>query len=269
MRVFGKKIHTPRRYVFGQHRRNPLVRIIAHTAKGIAALHENENRNMETNGESWLLKQVVKYFDGQLVAFDVGANTGEWTIKLKKAAPNAIIHAFELFPAHYETFKKNTKHLSSIYPVAFGLSDREKDVEIFLNGGESMVSLFETVRSHMPEKSMGKVIIGDTYVENCTIEKINFLKIDVEGAERQVIDGFAKTIKAGKVDVIVFEYGEFNIPSRSFLKDFYEILEGYTIGRVFPKWVEFTDYDYKLENFRSAYYVAIKNDLTDLIESME
>ena len=214
MRILGKKIHTPRRYIFGRHRRNPVVRVIGNTAQSIASLYNNEYRQMPYNGERWLLERVIEYNQNP-VLFDVGANMGDWTAEAIMCDPACEIHSFELVPEHFEKLQARFKAHDNLHLVPFGLSDKKSDVKIFLNGGSSMSSLYESLRNDDGGYSQGHIITGDSYVKDKGIEKINYLKLDVEGSEFTALKGFSKSVEKGIIDVIGFEYGEFNIPARA------------------------------------------------------
>jgi hypothetical protein len=62
----------------------------------------------------------------------------------------------------------------------------------------------------------------------------DLLKIDVEGAELEVLKGAVGAIKAGKIDVIQFEFNEMNVVSRVFFRDFWHVLDGYSFYRLLP-----------------------------------
>jgi FkbM family methyltransferase len=72
----------------------------------------------------------------------------------------------------------------------------------------------------------------DEFCKCKKIEFIDFLKIDVEGHELAVFQGAKTMIQNNKIDFIQFEFNKFNIISRVFLKDFYEILSGYNLYRI-------------------------------------
>ena len=55
---------------------------------------------------------------------------------------------------------------------------------------------------------------GDQYVRDRQIDRIDFAKIDVEGAEYRVLRGLRDTIAAGPITCIQFEYGAFSIQTR-------------------------------------------------------
>ena len=107
-------------------------------------------------------------------------------------------------------------------------------------------------------------------LENFGIGDIDFLKIDTEGSENLVLEGLLDTLKNRDIKVIQFEYGYINIISKFLLYDFYQFFDelGYTIGKIYPKRVEFKEYNLKDENFFGPNYVAVKSSETDIIESL-
>jgi hypothetical protein len=114
-----------------------------------------------------------------------------------------------------------------------------------------------------------RLITGDAWCDAHGIGEIDFLKIDVEGAEFRVIDGFSRRIAAGKIHCIQFEYGPFSIQTRFLLRDYYALLaEHYWIGKVYPNYVDFSDYHWQLETLRFCNYCCVlrtRPDLRDLL----
>ncbi|MGC6471729.1 MAG: FkbM family methyltransferase [Parvibaculales bacterium] len=228
----------------------------------------NEDRHMGRNGEYWLMQTLMTGKNSDYIAFDVGANKGEWTVCAKGLNPDMQIHAFELVPETFKQLANTTAGFADTTLNNEGLSDKAGQVEIFLNSSSETAGLFKRTGLAESQTVTGKVTTGDAYMRRRKLKHIDFLKIDVEGSEKVVLDGFAKTLNAGRVDIVYFEYGEFNIAARTFLEDFYQQLSGYDIGKLMPRWVEFGPYDKRNENFRPAYYVAVRKDRQDLIEKL-
>ncbi|MBK8352977.1 MAG: FkbM family methyltransferase [Saprospirales bacterium] len=74
--------------------------------------------------------------------------------------------------------------------------------------------------------------MDDYCIEN-NISEITFLKIDVEGNELSVLNGAKKLLSENKIKYIQFEFGGCNIDSRTYFKDFYDLLnEKYKVYRI-------------------------------------
>ncbi len=101
------------------------------------------------------------------------------------------------------------------------------------------------------------------------IEYVDYVKIDVEGMDLQVIKGFEDLLR--KVRVVQFEYGIFNISSHDLLADFCRYLNGngFIVGKIFPKYVSFFEYDFHMENFHGSNYVAVSANEKELIERLQ
>ena len=135
-------------------------------------------------GEIELLPQLVK---PGFVCWDIGANTGTYTIALSRLAATVI--AFEPVPHSFDTVRQVTKlaHLSNVELHRLAMSDSKGRARFSVPaegfyGGFYLASFDEA---------------GDFDVETDTIDGLlargmaepDFIKCDVEGAERRVIDG--------------------------------------------------------------------------------
>lgn len=77
-----------------------------------------------------------------------------------------------------------------------------------------------------------KVIRLDNFLEEHSIDSIDLLKIDTEGNELNALKGLGNWISQGKIKAIHFEFNEMNVISRSFFKDFWDILPNYYFFRM-------------------------------------
>jgi FkbM family methyltransferase len=78
------------------------------------------------------------------------------------------------------------------------------------------------------------IIDIDSFISEQNIQKVSLLKIDVEGNEYSVFEGLKEALKKGIIEIIHFEFNEMNIFSRTFFKDFYDLLEDYQLFRMLP-----------------------------------
>lgn len=230
--------------------------------------YENVSYDFQKNGERLVLERLANVKPKNI--FDVGANVGDWSLMAGSICNTAKIHVFEIVPQTFRLVSENLKKNQQYVLNNVGLSSNEAIIEIYQD---------ETKNTHatMLKSSVGResfrpiearVISGDEYCRQHNIMHIDFLKVDVEGAENLVLEGFERMLSNAKISVLQFEYTELNIDSRFLLKDFYECLEayGYQIGKLYPFGVRFKNYSYDDEDFKGPNFIAVHQSYRALIE---
>jgi len=206
--------------------------------------------------------------------FDVGCNIGEWTRMARSFQPASQIHMFEIMPATFQKLLRNNVLDPTTYPNSFGLSNDIKQIPVKYVPNNDRVST--TVLEQEHHDSMIKnayVVTGDSYCQNqpATIEYIDFLKIDSEGHEYEVLQGFMGMLSQQRIGCIQFEYGNLNILTKHLLIDFSKMLVplGYVLGKITPARVNFKDYHLLDEDFRGPDYMAVHISRTDIIDALK
>jgi FkbM family methyltransferase len=94
----------------------------------------------------------------------------------------------------------------------------------------------------------------DLFCDQHAIRHVDLLKIDTEGTEIEVLRGAARMIGQRAVGIIQFEFGYGDVATRTFLRDFYDILEqSHTLHRIAPRGLlALGEYDLALEVFVGA-----------------
>ena len=210
------------------------------------------------NGELGVLELIA---GNDLVVFDVGANVGEWARLAHTACPRATIHAFEIAGPTRELLRRATADLPRVRVVEVGLSDTFGSVDVkHYPTHHRVTSLVDYPHPIPAEWRIERVVTGDGYLRSAGIERIDYLKVDVEGAELAVLRGFQHALREGRIGAVQFEHGRASIVARTFLGDFYELLEplGYTIGRVRATGIERQRYRVADESFVTANYIALR-----------
>jgi hypothetical protein len=106
-----------------------------------------------------------------------------------------------------------------------------------------------------------ETITIDEYVASGEIDTVDYMKIDVEGHEMAVIRGAHRSIEQGIVRALSFEFGQADVVSRTFFRDFWQYLTDlklriYRLGHD-GRAIHIPRYSYDLESFRGvANYVA-------------
>jgi FkbM family methyltransferase len=252
-----------------RNRRSLVLRKVAGICRRYLAWHGNFNYDLRTNGELFVLETLSNF--QPLVLFDVGANVGAWSILAKEWSPRAEIHAFEIAPPTFETLVVNTRHLEKVRCRNSGLSDAAGPIRIrHYNVQPALTTATQYPHPFPFVEITAEVVTGDAYAAACGIEHIDLLKIDVEGMEELVLKGFQGMLSRQAIDLIQFEYGRVNIISRFLLRDFHAFFRerGYLVGKMFPNYVDFRDYDLADEDFLGPNYLACRQDMPEYLRNL-
>ena len=184
--------------------------------------------------------------------FDIGANKGVYTYKFEQLTNSKNIYAFEPIPENY-TFLKKMFTKCNIY--SFALSDKTINSKfkipitkkkILHTRGKLNFKIIED--NEINYKSINvKCITLDLFVKKENINRIDFLKIDVEGHELNVLKGAIKSI--GKFHPIILIEVEQRVHSFKIKKIFDFIIDqGYSI-----KFYDLKKFKFKSINNFSTY----------------
>ena len=145
------------------------------------------------------------------IVVDCGGNIGIFTSMAFDMGASRVL-SFEPFLINYEINKKNNPNAEVFNLAVFDNSDEE--IELLYtesnNGGhtiiQSEINNKELITGHYKHKDIFvKTINLNDIISRNFIEKIDFLKIDTEGAELKIIDGISDE-KLNKIRNISLEY---------------------------------------------------------------
>ncbi|PJB98650.1 MAG: FkbM family methyltransferase [Candidatus Nealsonbacteria bacterium CG_4_9_14_0_8_um_filter_36_17] len=221
------------------------------------------NSDIYNNGEYSFLKRHAGDFK---IVFDVGTNKGEWAKFILGINKNIELHCFE--PSVY-TFKKlmENNFPDNVICNNFGLSSRKEARKLFVfedgAGGNSLYKRYG-IKKEAQEKEQVAMDTLENYCRGKNIKKIDFVKIDTEGHELEVLKGMKSLLKENRIKMIQFEYGGCNLDARVFLKDIFDFFKDldYKIYKIFPNEVKLIEsYGQYLDNFQYANYVAVQKKI--------
>lgn len=144
------------------------------------------------------------------VVFDIGANLGIYSFAAMAVAPDAAVHAFEPTPEIAERLREAAalNRLSRLHVHAVAASSTTGFVklrrwrgETGRNGGMNFIagSAGEDEPDRVPAERL------DDFCNERRIDRIDLLKIDVQGHEAEVLRGAAGLLNARRVGMIFFE----------------------------------------------------------------
>lgn len=174
---------------------------------------------------------------GRGVLFDVGANHGSYTKFLHRLSPGSTIHAFEPHPATFASLQQRAA-APSVTLVNMAVSDTEGTMQLYdfaESDGSTQASLAQASVGMFDSNTVSHTVETttiDAYMAELGIDAIDFLKIDTEGFDINVLRGATGALRRGAIKAIQFEFIPADIAMRVTMRDFFEILHGYKLFRL-------------------------------------
>jgi FkbM family methyltransferase len=141
---------------------------------------------------------------GAETIIDVGANIGLFSYYARRQAPAARIFAFEADPATFKLLVENTRHLS-VDCSHRAVASCDDEIEFFSAPISAWSSMYAVLGAAGGERVKVRATRLSEFVRQREIRQIDVLKIDVEGAEYDILLGDTKlwktSIKALLVEV--------------------------------------------------------------------
>ena len=142
------------------------------------------------------------------VVFDVGANIGVVAHWFAKRC--SFVHAFEPFPTNITSIETQTelRNVDNMKIHRYSLGKTETKMDLFVKGFHGHHSLGDVDNSPTVGHMQVDVKTIDNVCVEHGIEVIDFLKIDVEGFEADVLQGAKAMLQEKRISLVVFELKE-------------------------------------------------------------
>lgn len=205
---------------------------IALTGMGI-----NNSFGFKSTGEYYVLNKLLSNYNIKTI-FDVGAHRGNYSKLLSAKFPKSMIYSFEPNP---ETFHDLNTRITGTNIKKFNLgfsncTGKANLYDLEKRQGTAYASLYKGVFEDIYECSTKSFSIKlteiDTFLEKHQINCIDFLKIDTEGNDFNVLLGAKNTLQNAKIKIIQFEFNKMYVYPRHFMKDFKNLLQNYNLYRI-------------------------------------
>jgi FkbM family methyltransferase len=217
--------------------------------------------------EKQAIVDLFPFLGGSPVIIDGGSNKGGFTeLMLSEFKSNCQIHLFEPSKMLLDFTRIKFEYDGNLFYNQLGISDKtgESPFFYFENFNNEISSIFPDKEGwkELPMKE-GKIkIVSVTeYCKQQNIKAVDFLKLDIEGAEVLAINGCIEMLKNYSIKLIQIEYGGHYIRSN---RTFQEIIDIVTpLGYKIYKYVSGNFYEVKnfVEDYAAENYYITKYEI--------
>ena len=185
-----------------------LIKNLFHKFNFQLSRYDRHTWGINIDDEVIRLLQFWEKYQKEVIIFDVGSNIGQSLHTYKKRMRQAKIHSFEPSPRTFDVLKVATKRYSQIIYNNVGVGAENQTSKFYENSNSDLSSFLEP-----KDKIWGKLdlisdidtITLDKYMEDHSISIIDFLKIDAQGFEYEILKGADNALENGKIKLIQFE----------------------------------------------------------------
>ena len=166
--------------------------------------------------QDWIAFNLNKLVGDNVIILDIGANVGIYTLPFSRMCSDGQIYAFEPDPENFRqlTNNINLNKLKNVHLFDFAMQDnpdvtelefhikRSIDGDKLINNG---LSTLERTSYHNVANCKVTCSTIDKFVKAHNLERLDFIKMDVEGSEYKVLSGSKKSINEHS-PIIQYEY---------------------------------------------------------------
>lgn len=182
---------------------------------------------VELHGTGYLQAQAKKEFKSDTfevqkeicghiknpVIFDLGANNGDIAKLYLQHFSSARLYAFEPFPGSYNNLLVNFGNDSRVKHYQLAVSDSNEEKEFFVNKNVDTNSLLKSRKSGLSSDRQVKNITSirvktttlNDFCDSNGINRIDILKMDIQGGELRALRGASKLLEQKKIGIIYLE----------------------------------------------------------------
>lgn len=178
--------------------------------------------------ETETVSQVERLAQPGMTVLDIGAHVGYYARRLAHlVGDTGKVYAFEPHPRTFATLQRNVHHLGNVMPVQLALAETVGTAELYdylmMSASGSLhydESMRDFQRAQVTDTDIAPRIEEDFPVETFTVEtkpvdvflaeqgvdKVDLVKMDIEGAEIGALRGMTRTIERSPQLRVIMEY---------------------------------------------------------------
>jgi FkbM family methyltransferase len=161
-------------------------------------------------GEREILSVLLNKLRSDDIVWDVGASYGMYALFIGRKLSLIKVFAFEPESKAYKLLNKNIKinNINNVIPLKFALWDSDGTANLYTSSSANIGTHSLVYRKDYPVARIGKLIevcMGDSIIQKKDACFPTVLKIDVEGAEYNVLKGMPRTLSNPKLRIVQIE----------------------------------------------------------------
>jgi FkbM family methyltransferase len=163
--------------------------------------------------------EIIEHFypkEGDIVV-DVGAHYGRYTIiSSKRVGINGKVVAIEAHPGNFDILNRNIQlnRLINVVSLNYAVYSQRTKIKLYLPDQELGYTIYNSIIANRPNLGDNFVEVNADTLDNILqlnrIKQVNWVKIDVEGAELEVLKGAINILSKNKDIALLIEIH--NIP---------------------------------------------------------
>ncbi|GAB3195578.1 FkbM family methyltransferase [Pontibacter aydingkolensis] len=170
-----------------------------------------------------LIKAYVRPHD-QIV--DIGTNMGFYSIWMSKFLTSGNVHSFEPDHMNYNRLIKNIE-LNSLNDVIIANNTALSNLSGLMNFTIGLDGENHIAQSEESESILVETLTLDSYADKNNLSNFSYVKIDVEGFEKDVLEGARNLLAHQRIDIIQLEINDSLKNSGTSVVELLEQLQNY------------------------------------------
>lgn len=155
------------------------------------------------------------FFGNNDVFYDIGSSVGLYTLLAKRCYPDMRVYSFEPIEMNYKRMLENIElnKFTDVTTYQVALSDKDGNADMYITGdrvGQACARLHRPIEQHIEDgykATVNNIPVHrlDTFIKENILPVPNHIKIDVDGAEVEVVKGMEGILDHHRLKSILVE----------------------------------------------------------------
>lgn len=241
--------------------------------RALSAYGYGNHQGSDASGERYFIETILSHLAPD-IAFDVGANVGDYSRALLSKLPDTTVYAFEPLNEPMQALRKLSSEFGERFiPVEIGIGDTVQDLEIHFDPEAHSQASFAPDAAEVPyvtasETRMIPVTTLDAFCQETLAGRtVDFIKIDTEGFEAEVLAGAKTVLTTHRPKAVQIEFNWHHMFRGHSLYLLSKHLSGYEVFQLVPNGMARRDAKDPLSNlFMFSNFVFLREDVVTSLD---